>query len=282
MAEDPVVEEHPIETLPAGEAPPETPPAIPPEGDQLSPSDDLQDEGKPGGDGPQAVRARREYQARKKAQQDLQAERLDKARLEERLKVLEEQSKQKTSEPEQKVYTIPDLQAAVDAGTINQAEMTAYLVKQETKRIQEEERQKAEALQPIHTAINEIGEYRKFLPELNSRTSETFQKASAQYLELVGRGLPKNEITEALAVQMTFGSLEKLKKQRDVQDQTRNGFTPHAEAPAGGPETPKALDISKAPADIVAIWNKTGVTPEQRKVEFKYWQEKQAARAARR
>ena len=88
----------------------------------------VEDENKePGGSDPQAVRARKEYRARKAAEARLQAQSQELIRTQERARVLEEQAQRK-AEPEKKIFTPVEIQAAVDRGEINQAEATAYIV----------------------------------------------------------------------------------------------------------------------------------------------------------
>ena len=235
--------------------------------------------GEPGGADPQAVRARKEYRARKAAQEQLATERLEKARLEGELKAL----KEKPAEPKapDKVYNLAELQAAVDGGQLTQAEMTAYLVKQEAKRIREESNREAQAQKPIELAKSEINEYFQFVPDLADKSSETFKKAAQEYAQLLERGLPDNKVTEALAVKIAVGSLDRLRKRQEVANNTRNGAQFHAETGAGGTQTPKAPDISKAPVYLVESWDRKGTTPDQRNIEFKYWQEKQTRRQGR-
>ena len=119
------------------------------------------------------------------------------------------------------------------------------------------------------------------MPDLANKGSETVRKAAHEYAQLLERGLPENMVTEALAVKIAVGPLEKLRKQKEVADATRNGAQFHAEAGAGGSDRPAGPDVSKAPAYMVESWDRNGATPDQRKVEFQYWQEKQTRRQGR-
>ena len=78
----------------------------------------VEETGKPGGDGPQAVRARKEYQARKAAEAKLTEQNLALAAAQERAKVLEEQLKAPKAETV-KVFTPQEIQCP-DFGQKNQ------------------------------------------------------------------------------------------------------------------------------------------------------------------
>jgi hypothetical protein len=237
------------------------------------------DEGKPGGDDPQAVRARKEYGRRVKAEQETEAERLRVARLEGELEAL----KQKPAPTAEKVYTMAEVNAAVEAGTITRAQGDSYIqehtlpnvFKQVLSARDAEQRQ----LQPLVKAEADIEDYKRQIPELNNKSDPKFVAVANQYHRLVADGLPENLVTQRVALEMTYGSLDKLKKKAEIEAQTRergaNGMP--VDTGAGGPKpTNGKVDVSKAPAHLVAYWDRTGTSAKDREAEMGYWMKKNA------
>lgn len=254
------------------QVPPITEPEVPPEPETPEPAPD---EGKPGGDDPQAVRARREYQARKRAEQELEAERIRVARLEGENQALKQQTVKKDDE---RVFTIAEVNAAVEAGTITRQQGDAYIenvildrkLEAKLKAREVEQRQ----LQPLEQAESDIEEYKRHLPFLRDKNDPKFVAVAEQYRRLVQSGLPDNYVTQRTAVEITYGTLDKIRKQSEIETATRNRGVNLMPSDTGGnggrPNTP-VTDISKAPKHLIDFWEKTGTSAADRASEFKYW-----------
>lgn len=242
------------------------------------------DEGKPGGDDPQAVRARKEYAARKRAEQQADATHQENIRLSERLKVIEEERRRAPAQPAQKVYTIAELNAAVDAGNIARAEADRYveeiIIPRRTAQVVEQREANLASRLPMVKAVEQINEYRKYLPFLNDKSSPEFQRIATQYGELVGQGLPNNEVTEALAVKLLHGNLETHRKKAELAQANATVRAMPSDAGGGGATrtTNGKVDVTKAPAHLQQYWERTGTLPADREKEMSYWAKNQQKR----
>lgn len=237
-----------------------------------------EDEGRPGGADPQAVRARKEYQRRVQAEKRTADIALELAAAKERARVLEEQAAKPAKEPE---FTPLQIQAAVDAGKISQVEATQYLVEQSlSKKLAEQQRQaKAEA--PLVTARQTLAEYVKAMPDLADERSESNKKAFMHYRDLVDvYGLPDNEATKVAALKATVGDLDTIKARRETRELTRTSARTTVPGSAGGQggQVNQKPDISKAPAELVAMWDGTGTDTAARERQYKYYLERQAGK----
>lgn len=280
MAEAEIVEERPQDP-PQGD-PPVEPPVVPP----ATPDDDG---GKPTGDDPQAVRARKEYQGRKRAESEREQARLENIRLSERLKTIEEERQKQTAKPQDRVFTIAEVNAAVDAGTISRADADRYIesevIPATYKKLRAQEQQVEQQKAPIDRAIQDIGEYKKLFgwgaePD---RTSPDFIKVENKYRELIATGLPNNEVTERVAIEMVHGSLDALRKKREYAAANATARTFPVDGGAGGTGGGGngRVDISKAPASMVAMWDREGTDAAARERQLKIYQDLQAAKRQR-
>ena len=263
-----------VETPEAADEAPETP------AEAAAPLDETQgDEGEPGGSSPQEIRARKEYRARRGVERQLESERLERVRLEERLRTLEEVSRAQPPAPAQKIFTPQEVQAAIDAGQVSTAEGMAYLAKVEAKRVLDEERRAQTVLKPFERAGVEVNEYMAHLPWTKDSTSPEFQQVKAAYRSLVqDYGFADDIRTQRIALEKVAGPLEKLKQRQQVATQTRQARVAslHTETPAGGSAPRKSNDISNAPEHIKRVWDRTGLTEAQRQKEWSYHQQAQA------
>ena len=238
----------------------------------------VEETGKPGGDGPQAVRARKEYQARKAADERAANFERELIAARERSKVLEEQLKapKETTKP----FTPQQIQAAVDAGQISQVEATAYLVEQAVTKRLDEERARLTKEAPITSARQELTEYVREVPNLASATSEESQKAFTEFNRLLSRGFPDNDATKAEAVRNVIGDLATVKARRETHELTRAGIKTvvPGSAGGGGPVAPAKIDVAKAPVTMQAMWNKEGTDDKARERQYRIYLDLKAAK----
>lgn len=264
------------------ETPSEITPVIPvvePDVSRETSTDDVViDDGKPGGDDPQAVRARKEYQARKRAEQQAEAQRIENVRLAERLKVIEEE-RAKAKTPPAKIYSIPELDEAVERGQITSADRGRYIqeviIPKAAAKVVEDREAALASRAPVMAAVKEIDEYRKYIPGLNDKTSPEFQKVANEYFSLVNQGLPKNEVTEALAVKLAHGHLDAFRRKAELAaaNATHRGMP--SDSSSGGAAAVKSgkVDVSKAPPTMVAMWDREGVDDATRERRYKIYLE---------
>ena len=260
----------------------ETPAAIPDTGGTLeSPkldtkeAEDLsgdEDEGKePGGsDGP-AVYQRKLYRENKQLKDKIQAQEVETARKDERLKVVEEQKT--TTKKEERIFTVTEIEQAVTDDRITRADAERYksevlqprqfnevLDKRDRERDERDKREK-----PLNRAKGEISEYVQLIPSLTSDGDAKANQVFQRYNELIkDYDLPENEVTKVAALRDVVGSLDTLRKQSEVRNLTRNGTATHAETGAGGTDNKVNEDaLKKVPKDMIDHWEKQGCSPEQ-------------------
>lgn len=268
--EAPAVEEV---SQPSAETPTEAAPETPPQAVVPPPQDD---DAEPGGSGPNDVRARREYRTRKKLEQELQAEREQRIRQDERLKALEQQA-QKPDVPQKKVYySAEQVQAAVDSGQIGQAQAWAFLARQEAERVADEREEKFNQAQraqaPIEKALPIVNEYMALLPWTSDNRSPEFRQYANEYATLVQDGFPDNLVTQKVVFEKLVGSIDKLRAKVASDKMTRQARINdvHTETPAGGPTPTQGNDWTKASKAQIEFWDKTGTSPADRAKEYAY------------
>ena len=255
-------------TTPEPEAPPQAPPEpTPPEPEARveatpEPPPDPE-EGEPGGDDPQAVRARKEYRGRKRAQEEAQREREARIAAEARATVLEESRRQAppppAGPPAPPAYKPSDLMRSVSAGTVTREDAEAYIgsnypalrgkpleaaVAAEVVQEQMTALHRQSQVQTVEARANtEIQDYVKHVPALAQTTSREFQDVAKAYQGLVQEGYPDHITTQRLALRTVFGPLERVASTREAQmDQRRN-----APAQTGGDGTGRRPDAQTKP-----------------------------------
>lgn len=260
-------------TPPAEEKKPdEIPPVTPPEKPPIVPPED----GEPGGDSPEAVFARKQYREAKQAREELGREKEARIRLEERLRLQEEQTKKKPEE--QRVYTKAEIRGLVTAGQITQEDADRYeeeiIIPHKIQQTLRGEKARESQSKPLERAAIEIGQYKQYVPELVDKSSEKFQQAAKEYARLVTEdGQPETLVTEKMALRYIFGSLDDLKNRKDLKSMTRDSTRFHAEASANSSsrDGTNSTDISGASETQKAYWDKAKLTPEQKQKEWKIY-----------
>jgi len=235
----------------------------------------------PGGADPQAVRARKEYRLRKSREQENAQLRRELDELRGAVKTLKDVQ---TKPAQERIYSMAEVNAAVEAGKITRAVadqyIEDYILPARVKAYVDKEKQEEAKKQPEERAKAECDEYTKLQPWLNNVSDPRFIDVAKEFDRLTTEyGMADNWITRAMAVRHVVGPLDKLKDKARVRSTTRDATDFHSEAPAGGMGVDtKRVDMSKAPADMVAIWDRTGVSAEDRAKELKIWQDSQARR----
>lgn len=231
------------------------------------------DEGEPGGSSPQEIRARKEYRARRGLEKQLESERIERVRVEERLRALEEYRPAAPAAPAEREYTAEEVQTAIDAGQFTVAQAAEYFAEVKAKRLQAQAVQVAAAAEPFKRAVTEVNEYIAHLPWTKDQTSPEFKQVKAEYQSLVRDfGYADDIRTQLVAIKQVAGPLEKIKQRMQVATQTRQAraATAHSETPAGGNVPRKTDDIANAPESMKRVWDRTNTTPAQRAKEWAY------------
>lgn len=265
----------PDEVIPAGSATPEVTPDVSPVAEPTTAPapvvDDLEKE--PGGDDPQAVRARKEYRLRKRLEAELNVAQQERIAAQARAQTLEE-LRAKPSPEKQRVYSVAELQTAIDAGTISVAEAADYLAERRAnataERVLKEERTRVEKESQTSRAQQKIDAYVEAMPWLRDKTDSRRRPLEAEYQRLVGEyQLADNLNTEALVLEKHFGSLEAIKAKARLDADSRGRGDAHVESGAGGGFTPapkpgQKPDMTKIPKHHLEYWDKMQFSQKER------------------
>ena len=267
-------------------------------GDEAGTTESLPDK-EPGGSDGESVYQRKLYRENKRLQEQNQQAQIEQARLSERLRLVEEQAARKPEPTTQKVYTVAEIEEAVDAGSITRADAERYkfevIVPQQTRRAQEavdKERSQRESQQrPRIKAASEIQQYVAVAPYLTDdkdpRTIEIGQRALElqQDYGISNSADPQSLVVKALAIKQSLGPLEALKKKGEVRNLTRNGTSTHAESGNGGTGNEKSGGdaLKKVSPEMIAEWKRQepGITDERLKKFAQHQVNKMAGRSAR-
>jgi hypothetical protein len=231
----------------------------------------------PSGDKPEDVYARRRARELRQARQEAERLRLEKAELEGRYKALSEQKQQ----PEAKqVYTMAEVNDAVEKGVISRAQADKYIEEEiipyRYQQLRQKEINQEKLTAPVEKARNYVNEYIEVMPQLADTTSREFIAVARKYQELVADGHHNDYRTQKLAVDYVYGDLERLKRKRSLETRP----TPTIPVDVGGrPQQPSGkVDVSKAPPEFQEMWRKTGTPPDAQERQLKIYLEKQAAK----
>lgn len=241
--------------------------------------------GEPGGSDPQAVRARKEYRARRAVEVELRQEREARIASESRLRALEEREQRQPTPTTQRKFSPAEIQAAVDAGTVSLVEAADYLARsraEETaERVLTQERTRVDVEERQSRALGQVNEYTQFAPWITDKTDARFRNLEVEYQKLTDPNglyrLPQSPATDLLVLEQVLGPIASLRRKADVQ--TRNDT--HVEASAGGAPVGKpqgASDFSKMPKHWIDFWEKTGTSLKDREDEMKRYRAREAAK----
>jgi hypothetical protein len=249
--------------------------------DQTQQQDHQSDDHEPGGDDPQAVRARKEYRARKRFE-TLHAEQERRALIAEaELRALREaQRTQQTQTDKPKRYTPQQVQAALDAGTISFAEASDYFAKlrsEETaERILKEERERQDRDYRTSQAQQSIDAYIKVAPWLVDKTDSRRQALEDEHRRLTDPSglyrMSEGPVADLMVLERVLGPIDKLKGRAEVSRFSREHSDAHVESGArgagnqGGNTSGKGL-LDKMPKHFHDFWEKTGVSQADREKE---------------
>lgn len=166
-----------------------------------------------------------------KLQEELQAEREQRIRLEERVKA--------GGETKPKTYTRAELLAAVENGQITQAQADeaweAQITAKVTESVTRDWMQHETARERAQRVSSEISRYKAAVPDVTDPASDTRRKVAEEFQYLVSIGQPRTVETELAALRSVLGPVDRLEK-RDV---TREKRPTHQEGNGGGGRPPR-------------------------------------------
>lgn len=176
----------------------------------------------PGGD-----RFKQVYARAKKAEEkldhlssELQREREERIRMEERLKAKEEQ-RQEQAEPE---YTWDQLEAAIADGKITLRQAQEHREKVLMKKAEKAFEEKLATLQKTTNTedkvVKDLDRYKQSIPDIMTPGSESRQKYEREYMYLKSLGHKDGYATQLIAARAAFGDVETVEKAALVKKTT--------------------------------------------------------------
>lgn len=143
-------------------------------------------------------------------QADLQREREERIRLEERSKVKEEQATQKE-------MTWAELETGIAEGKWSRDQAQEYKDKMTEQRLERKFREKQAQESTVSNVLGEINQYKQLIPDITVPYSESRMKVEKAYAHLVRNGAPQNYATELAATMSVFGDIDTVKARKTVK-----------------------------------------------------------------
>ena len=189
------------------------------------------------------ARAKKAEELAQERDRELQREREQRIRLEERNAAHEKQQTTRPTTPERE-YTWQELQHLVDEGKATIAQIADY---REKKLMARADKLKEEAVgeamkqveQFITTATKQVGvrselaKYTALVPDVLKAGSESATRVNQEYNSLLQRGFPPTPETELVACELAFGKTSQLERNRALSTTTNTRET-FQDIPNGG------------------------------------------------
>ncbi len=189
------------------------------------------------------ARAKTAEQTADALKQELQKEREERIRYEERLKA-QDTARQATNQPE---YTWQQLEGFIDEGKITRAQAQDYREKLVEQRAIEAAEKRLEAklrtTSSESTILTELERYKKAMPEVEQPGTPEFQKAQREYVYLTQRlGYPPTYQTQLVAARAALGDIDSVEHTAQTR-RTSHVKEPYMETQSsGGRPAPKGKD----------------------------------------
>lgn len=160
---------------------------------------------------------------RERVRAELQREREERIRAEERTKFLT------AKQAEEKIWTPSELRNLVNEQRISEDQMWAQLDYQSRKQTLADVSRLMEAHERVKTTEEKLQTYGRHVPDWNRPGTEANRKAEAEYSKLLAAGAQPTKYTELLALERAFGDteqLERLKRSEQLTNESRETEQP--------------------------------------------------------
>ena len=144
--------------------------------------------------------------------------------------------------PEKPALTRQEMQAGVDAGTIDQSQMDAELERQMEVRVKREVSSEQSVRERATKIGDEVDGYKERIPDLMDRTSDNHKRVRDEYAALRKLDYADDRSTELVALRAVFGDLSKVKIPEVGHTEREVDTTTHAGAGGGDDAEVKAAD----------------------------------------
>jgi len=199
------------------------------------------------------ARAKTAEQTADALKQELQKEREERIRFEERLKA-QDAAKTAVNQPE---YTWQQLEAFIDEGKITRAQAQDYREKLVEQRAIDAAEKRLEAklktTSSESTILTELERYKKAVPEVEQAGTPEFQKAQREYVYLTQRlGYPPTYQTQLVAARAALGDIDSVERTAQTR-RTSHVKEPYMETQSSGG---RPVSRSKDPITTLSVVEK--------------------------
>lgn len=138
--------------------------------------------------------------------------------------------------PPEKIWTKAELRELIEKEQITEAQAEDVLERQREAKIRAAIREEVGLASANKSVSEQIDEFIALVPELTDKASKDAQRAKAQFENLVSRGMPKTRATELTALEMVYGTVDKLRAVKGARNE------PESHMDAGGDGEPSGND----------------------------------------
>lgn len=171
-------------------------------------------------------------------QSQLEVEREQRIRLEERLAAKNEQPAP-TPKEEPKIFTRQQLRAAVNEGTIDEDQMEEVWSTQQRELTKRETAKLLDDRETVRNAVNfvedETSKYIAAFPDVKNQGSDTWKRVKSAYDYMRKLGDPDNKATELKALRAALGTPERIRestaRRRETSGETSGGSSAGGDRP---------------------------------------------------
>jgi hypothetical protein len=156
--------------------------------------------------------------------------------------------------PQQQVFTPAQLRQGVEQGLITEDQMVEQLQKQNLEMARQEAREavRQEAFQQNIT--KQLQDFRQLVPGWDQPGSPANQRATPAFQELLQRGFADDDNTRLLALERTFGTVDRVREARAAQTRTASQRPTAPEVGRRG--APPSTTTRKDPLDAIPLEEK--------------------------
>ena len=151
-------------------------------------------------------------------------------------------------------YSRDQLQQATEQGIITQSQMDDQLLLQMQENAVRESVARVKAENVKARVDGDLAEYRRFVPGWDQTGSPANKRATPAFERLLGLGFPDNDSTRIVALEQTFGPINRIKEARNTQKRTASSRDTAREV--GGRGKPPVGKSSKDPLDSISMEEK--------------------------
>jgi len=156
--------------------------------------------------------------------------------------------------PEVKFFTTQQLRQAVSEGVITEDQMVDQMQLQNREQAKQEAVRAMQIQAQEQRIVDQLNEYNQVYPGWNQNGTASNQRATPEYQRLLGLGFPDNNATRLVALEKTFGPMQRIKDARATQ--TRTAQLRDTTQEVGGRSAPPSSRGKKDPLDVLSVSEK--------------------------